>query len=109
MHGYHAESATTLGAVNASTRLELRVVPGATRPGVVGRHGAAWKVRVAAPPEGGRANDALVRLLAETLGLPRRDVALIAGHTSRDKVVTVAGISLEETEARLSRSIGPAR
>jgi uncharacterized protein len=107
--GYNAESATTLGAVNASTRLELRVVPGATRPGVVGRHGTSWKVRVAVAPEGGRANDALVRLLAETLGLPRRDVAVVAGHTSRDKVVTVAGISPEETDARLSLSVGAAR
>ena len=95
--------------MNASTRLELRVVPGARRPGVVGRHGSSWKVRVAPAPEGGRANDALVRLLAETLGLPRRDIAVVAGRTSRDKVVTVAGISPEETEERLSLSVEEAR
>ena len=87
--------------MTASTRLQLRVSPGASRAGVVGRHGAAWKVRVAAPPENGRANDAVVRLLAETLELPRRDVAIVSGHGARDKVVSVAGISTEEAERRL--------
>jgi uncharacterized protein YggU (UPF0235/DUF167 family) len=94
--------------VNASTRLELRVVPGAMRPGVAGRHGASWKLRVAAAPEGGRANEAVVQLLAETLGVPRRNVAVVAGHTSRDKVVTVAGISRAEMDERLSLSAGSA-
>jgi uncharacterized protein YggU (UPF0235/DUF167 family) len=68
---------------------------------VVGRHGAAWKVRVAARPEGGRANDAVVRLLADTLGVPRRDVAVVAGHGARDKVVQVTGVDPVELEARL--------
>jgi uncharacterized protein len=91
--------------VNASTRLELRVVPGATRPGVVGRHGASWKVRVAAPPEDGRANEAVVRLLADTLELRRRDVSIVAGHTTRDKIVSLAGISAQETEERLASAV----
>ncbi len=64
---------------------------------------------MAAAPAGGRANDALVRLLAKALGRPRRDVALVAGHGSRDKVVTVAGISLEQSEARLALSVVPSR
>ena len=87
--------------MTASTRLQLRVSPGASRTGVVGRHGDAWKVRVAAPPEGGRANEAVVRFLADTLGLPRRDVAIVAGHSGRDKIVSLAGIEPEETERRL--------
>ncbi len=87
--------------MTASTRLQLRVSPGASRTGVVGRHGDAWKVRVAAPPEGGRANEAVVRFLADMLGLPRRDVAIVAGHSGRDKIVSLAGIDLEETERRL--------
>jgi hypothetical protein len=88
--------------MNASTTLELRVVPGARRPGVVGRHGTAWKVRVSAPPEDGRANQALLGLLAEALRLPRRAVSIVAGHGSPDKVVVCAGLSAGEVEARLA-------
>jgi uncharacterized protein len=95
--------------VNASTRLRLRVSPGGERAEVVGRYGAAWKVRVSAPPEGGRANEAVVRLLADTLGLPRRDVAIVSGHGARDKVVTLIGIDAEELEARLGSVTGRRR
>ena len=56
----------------ASTRVRLRVSPGAGRAQVVGRHGDAWKVRVTAAPEHGRANDAVLRLLAEVLAVPAR-------------------------------------
>jgi uncharacterized protein len=84
-----------------STRLEVRVSPGASRAGVVGRHGGAWKVRVTAPPEDGRANAAVVRLLAEVLELSRRDVEIAAGHGSRDKVVSLAGVSAAEADRRL--------
>jgi uncharacterized protein (TIGR00251 family) len=92
--------------MTASTRLQLRVSPGASRAGIVGRHGDAWKVRVAAPPEGGRANDAVVRLLAEALALPQRDIQIVSGHGARDKVVSLAGISREEAEQRLETAAG---
>jgi hypothetical protein len=92
--------------VNASTRLELRVVPGARRPGVVGRHGSAWKVRVSAPPEDGRANQAVLGLLAEALRLPRRAVSIVAGHGSRDKIVACEGLSADEIEVRLASAAG---
>jgi uncharacterized protein len=92
--------------VNGYTRLQLRVSPGAARAGIVGRHGAAWKIRVAAPPENGRANDAVVKLLADLLGLPRRDVEIVAGHSARDKIVTVAGIGPNELDRRLSTAAG---
>ena len=87
--------------MTASIRLQLRVSPGASRAAVVGRHGAAWKVRVTAAPEGGRANEAVVRLLADTLSLPQRDVANVSGHGARDKIVALEGIELEEAERRL--------
>ena len=85
--------------------LRLRVVPGANRPGVVGRHGDAWKIRVAAPPEGDRANEAALALVAETVGVPRRDLELTAGRASRDKVVTVTGVTLAQTDERLAQAV----
>jgi uncharacterized protein (TIGR00251 family) len=88
------------------TRLTLRVSPGAARAGIVGRHGTGWKVRVAAVPEDGKANAAVVRLLADTVGVPARDVAIISGHTSRDKTVELTGIDQDETELRLTEAAG---
>ncbi len=86
--------------------MRLRVAPGAARPGVVGRHGDAWKVRVSAAPELGRANDAILALLAETLELPRGSVSLVSGGGSRDKIVELAGIGPEETDRRLASAGG---
>ncbi len=59
-------------------------------------------MRVAAAPERGQANEAVVRLLAETLGLPRADVTLVSGHGARDKVVELDGIAEAEIERRLA-------
>ena len=89
-----------------STRLRLRVAPGARRPGVVGRHGDAWKLRIAAPPEDGRANDAVVRLLSETLHVPREAVTLVSGHGGRDKIVELAGLAPSKIERLLASAAG---
>jgi uncharacterized protein YggU (UPF0235/DUF167 family) len=69
---------------------------------VVGRHGDAWKVRVAAPPERGRANDAVVGVIAQALGVDRRNVRLVGGASGRDKVVELTGLTLDEAERRLA-------
>jgi uncharacterized protein (TIGR00251 family) len=91
--------------MNAPTALlRLRVAPGAARSAIVGRHGQGWKVRVAAAPERGRANEALVRLLADTLGLARSDVRLVGGGAARDKIVEVSGLSTQEAERRLAEA-----
>jgi uncharacterized protein (TIGR00251 family) len=87
-----------------STRLRVRVSPGARRGGVAGRVGEVWKLRVTAPAEGGRANDAVVRLLAEAVEVPRRQVALVSGHTAREKVVELEGVEAAEVERRLVRA-----
>ena len=89
-----------------ATRLRLRVAPGARRAGIVGRHGSAWKVRVAAPPADGRANAAVVDLLAETLGVPASAVTVVSGHGARDKVVALAGVEAGEAEQRLTAAAG---
>jgi hypothetical protein len=82
-------------------RLELIVSPGAARSELVGRHGDGWRARVAAPPERGRANRALVELLAEALGVPRDKVTVVAGKTARRKVVEVDGLDAAEIDRRL--------
>jgi uncharacterized protein (TIGR00251 family) len=89
-----------------STRVRLRVSPGANSARVVGRHGEAWKIRVAAPAEGGRANEAVVRLLAETLSLSRNSVTLVSGHGARDKIVQLTGLDSIQIEQRLSSAAG---
>jgi uncharacterized protein (TIGR00251 family) len=83
-------------------RLNLRISPGAGRSAVVGRHGDAWKLRVAAPPERGRANASVVNLLATSLEVRRPDVRIVGGEISRDKVVEIVGLTLEEAEQRLA-------
>ncbi|HEY8103927.1 MAG TPA: DUF167 domain-containing protein [Gaiellaceae bacterium] len=89
-----------------TTRLRLRVAPGASRAAVVGRHGDAWKVRVAAAPERGKANEAVLTLLADTLAVPRSNVTLVSGGGSRDKIVELEGITAEEIERRLATAGG---
>ena len=86
----------------APARLRLRVIPGAKRSEIVGRHGAAWKVRVTAPPERGAANEAVVELLAEALGLRVGEVRLVSGHGSRDKIVELTALEADEAESRLA-------
>ena len=88
-----------------SARLRLRVSPGSRRTGIVGRHADGWKVRVAVPPEGGRANDAVVELLSKELRIPRRSVSIVSGRGSREKVVRLRGIDRAESERRLTRSV----
>jgi uncharacterized protein (TIGR00251 family) len=91
--------------MEATARVRLRVSPGARKTEIAGRHGDAWKVRVAAPAEGGRANDAVLKLLAQRLGLPRRSLSIVSGQTGRDKVVQMAGIDSQETERRLASQV----
>ena len=81
--------------------LRVHVQPGAGKTAVVGRHGDALKVKVAAPPEGGRANDACVALLAEALGLKAADVALSSGGSSRSKRFALTGLDRDELVQRL--------
>ena len=86
--------------------LRLHVQPGAGRTAVVGRHGGALKVRVAAPPERGRANDACVALVAETLGVAPAQVELVSGPSSRAKRVRVTGVEADHVRRLLAAALG---
>lgn len=72
-------------------RLRLRIQPRASRTELAGLHGALLRIRLAAPPVDGAANEELVRFLARVLGVPTRAVEVTAGHASRQKTVTVTG------------------
>jgi uncharacterized protein (TIGR00251 family) len=90
----------------------VHVQPRASRSEVVGLHGEALKVRLHAPPVDGAANEALVQLLADQLGVPRRAVRIVAGGTSRAKTVEIEGTTeavvraLAERAAETNRGSG---
>ena len=81
--------------------LRVRLTPRAGRSQIDDWDGDLLRVRVAAPPVEGKANDALLRLLAEALGVPPSRLRLVRGRTSREKVVAVEGVSGEDVRARL--------
>jgi uncharacterized protein (TIGR00251 family) len=82
--------------------LPVRAQPGARKNAVGGEHAGALKVAVTAPPEDGRANDALVEVLRKHLGLKRSQIELIAGHTSREKKFLIRGMTKTDLEAKLA-------
>lgn len=84
-----------------SCTLPIKAIPNAPRSAVVGWLGDALKVKVHAPALEGRANDELCEFLADTLGLPRRAVTVAHGDKSRQKVLRIAGLTLDEVKARL--------
>jgi uncharacterized protein (TIGR00251 family) len=81
--------------------LDVRVIPRAPRTAVAGRRGGAILIRLAAPPVDGAANDALVKVLSDTIGIPRRAIRLVSGDKSRDKRVAIAGVDLPAVLAAL--------
>jgi uncharacterized protein (TIGR00251 family) len=86
---------------NPTFRLTIKVVPGAIRNEVVGWLGESLKIRVRAAPERGKANEAVVRVLAEALALPTERVRIVAGRTSPRKTVEIEGLVEEEGRVRL--------
>lgn len=89
-------------SVDGGIELRLKVIPNAKRDEIVGVHGGMLKVKVAAPPEDGRANEAVIRLLQHLLGT--KDVELVRGGSSRQKTVRVGGIT--ELPANLLGALG---
>jgi uncharacterized protein len=81
--------------------LDIRVIPRSPRTCVDGRRGDAILIRLKAPPVDGAANDALVAFLSDALDLPRRNITIVRGETSRDKRVQVVGLELEAVRRRL--------
>jgi uncharacterized protein (TIGR00251 family) len=84
-------------------RLLIKAVPGSSKNAFAGVQGGRLRIKIAAAPEGGKANEELRAFLAETLGIPKKDALLTAGEKSRLKTVTLP----LSTRASLERHIGP--
>ena len=82
-------------AADGRITLTLHIQPGAKKTEFAGLHGDALKIRLAAPPVDGKANEALLKFVAETLGLAKSAVELKSGLTSRRKVLEVRGANCE--------------
>ncbi len=85
-------------------RITVRVIPRSKRNSIEWTPGG-FRVRLTAPPVDGAANDALVALLAERLGIAKRDISVVHGMTSRQKIVEVSGMTPEVLEQRLAGGI----
>ncbi|MFN9975504.1 MAG: DUF167 domain-containing protein [Phycisphaerae bacterium] len=90
-----------LQADNSDVLIRLKVVPGSSRDAIAGVLGDRLKIKVAAAPEAGKANAAVCELLARTLRVKRRDVAIEAGATSPEKTARVRGIAVADAATRL--------
>ncbi|MBM3449656.1 MAG: DUF167 domain-containing protein [Armatimonadetes bacterium] len=91
------------GPTATTTRISLRVLPRACRDDVSWQDGGGLRIRVGAPPEDGRANEAVVETLAAALALPRHAIRLVAGARSRVKIAEIDGLTLEAIRQRLER------
>ena len=88
-----------------SARIRVRVTPRASRDELAGWRDGVLRVRVAAPPVEGRANDAVARLLAKALGVPKSAVGVVSGAGAREKLFEVAGIDQDEALRRLREAV----
>ncbi len=91
--------------MSASCKLAIKAIPNAPRNAVAGWLGDALKVKVHAPALEGRANDELCEFIADTLGLPKRAVTVAQGDKSRQKLLAIDGLTLDEVRARLLASV----
>ncbi len=83
-------------------RLQIKVVPGSSRDQIAGKLGDALKVQVAAAPERGKANQAVINLIADSLGLRPGDIQIVQGQTQPRKVLQINGIEQNELDRRVS-------
>ena len=90
-----------ISETSAGTLIHLTIQPRASRTEVAGLHGATIRIRLAAPPVDGAANEALVRFLAETLGLPKSAITIKSGLSGKRKTVLVTGQSPDDVSVKL--------
>ena len=96
--------AVRVQVVAGRVRLPVHVQPRASRREIAGVHGDALKVRLTAPPVEGAANEELIELLAETFAVGRRAIRIVAGESSRSKIVEIEGITEAHVDLVVTRS-----
>jgi uncharacterized protein (TIGR00251 family) len=82
--------------------IKVRAVPNARKTAWDGKHGDAWKLKVAAPAQEDRANAEILRFIATMMGVPQKSAVLLSGQKCRDKVIAVTGFTAQEIESRIS-------
>lgn len=90
-------------SIQVNTVIRIKLLPKSSRNQVVGREGDHFKVKVTAPPVEGRANKALIDLLAKKLGVPKSHIEIISGKSSRLKSIRIDGLSIEEITRKVEK------
>ena len=90
-------------SVDVQTRIRVKVLPKSSRNQVIGKEGDVFKVKLTSPPVEGKANKALIELLAKRLKITKGRIEIISGKSSRLKTVRISGLSLEEIIQALKR------
>ncbi|HEU0176076.1 MAG TPA: DUF167 domain-containing protein [Blastocatellia bacterium] len=98
-----------LASKDGGVTFAVRVQPRASKSGVAGELNGVLKIRLAAPPVEGQANEELTRLLAKLFDAPRRRIAILSGQTSKNKVVSISGISIDEASRVLAVALNQYR
>jgi uncharacterized protein len=84
-----------------AVRFDVQVVPRASRDAIAGVHDRAIKIAITAPPVDGEANAAVIKLLSKLLGIPKKNLVIVRGETSRRKTIEARGVSVEQVRALL--------
>lgn len=95
-----------IAETNATVTFMVKMVPRASKNEIAGVEGDTVKVRLNAPPVDGKANAALVKFLAEKLGVSRAQIEIVSGETGRRKLVRVRGITAEQMKRFLNQAAG---
>jgi uncharacterized protein (TIGR00251 family) len=101
------EDAMKLVEKDGAVRFEVHAKPRAKKSKLVGERGDAVEIALAAPPVDGAANEELIRFVAQVLGIGKRSIELVRGDTSREKLLSITGLSVAEVEARLRAAVVP--
>ena len=87
--------------VNIETIIKFKLIPRSSRNEIIGKENDVIKMKLTAPPVEGKANKALVSFLAKKLGAPKRDIEIVSGERSREKLLKINGLSVEEVMGML--------